>query len=365
HLQQPWLRVGIAIIVSTLSLAFFLTQGQNFPKVFKLSGATMGTEYRVVYRYQSPSSSSPQNRKSPSYIRQRITAILQELNQQVSTYIPDSQISQFNRWHSTEPFVVSFNFFHILQQAKDIFTITGGAFDPTVAPLINLWGFGEASDTELVLPSDSDITKQMDSVGFELITFHEQTMSIQKNKPSVAVNLSSIAKGYGVDLIARFLDELAIDDYLVEIGGEVRAKGKNAQEQYWQIAIESPNSEWGDVSASTVVPLNHQSVATSGSYRNYFDRDGRRYSHIIEPKSGYPVNHSTVSVTVMADECVVADGLATAFLVLGVEEGLKLADQRELKVLFTQVSRHQDPGVMNKLVTTPSRHWSAYIAALN
>jgi thiamine biosynthesis lipoprotein len=263
-------------------------------------------------------------------IRAGIERLLVTVNDQMSTYQRDSEISMFNKSGSTEWFDLSPATAEILSLATDISGRTEGAFDITVGPLVNLWGFGPEKK-EASVPSDDTITLVRQEIGYGKLSVRLSPPSAKKSTPGLYCDLAAIAKGYAVDWIAAYLDSAGVHDYLVEIGGEVRTAGCNESGEVWQVGIATPDNDLG---VQTVVALRDASMATSGDYRNFFEFDGVRYSHTIDPRTGYPVRHQLASVSVIHDSCAVADAFATALEVLGPEEGLKLAREQNLAACF-------------------------------
>ena len=322
HSGSLLMKIGVLaslIILGAVLLKIIFAQGNH-----KITGTTMGTTYSVKY---PPHQGVPK----PEVLKTQIDQLLSEFNQGLSTYIPDSQISKFNRHKSLQPFAVGQDFFKITLAAKDIYKISGGFYDPTIAPIIEIWGFGrKAAGAEP--PPKKKIISLLKKTGFDKVTVDQKQKALRKKIPEVNLNLSSIAKGYAVDLVAKWLEDRGIEHFLVEIGGELTAKG-SSDGRGWVIGLETPDP---DPMRSVIryVTLTDKSLASSGSYRNYFEFQGKSYSHIIHPKTGYPIKHSTVSVTVMADNCLKADGLATALLVLGSKRGLKKAQELGIAAAF-------------------------------
>jgi thiamine biosynthesis lipoprotein len=203
--------------------------------------------------------------------------------------------------------------------------------DITVGPLVNAWGFGPDARPETI-PSDAEIAGLLEKVGYTKLVLDSESSSLRKSEPGLLCDLSAIAKGYGVDRVAEALDGLSIQDYMVEVGGEVRTRGLNDQGQAWRIGIERPSVEGRVI--QQVLSLSNGAMATSGDYRNYYEVDGVRYSHMIDPRSGRPITHRLASVSIVEERCTRADGLATALLVLGPDEGYRLAVANDLAVLF-------------------------------
>jgi thiamine biosynthesis lipoprotein len=260
-----------------------------------------------------------------------IDEVLSEINRQMSTYDPDSELSRFNRSSSTDWVATSPGLAEVVDAALRISQLTEGAFDVTVGPLVNLWGFGPAPQTNGV-PADRAVAEARARVGYQRIQVRTSPPAIRKDRADVDLDLSAIAKGYGVDQIAEYLEALGITNYLVEIGGELRGRGHNARGVDWTVAIEKPTP--GERLVEQVIHIDSAAVATSGDYRNFFVADGLRYSHEIDPRTGRPVSHKLASVTVLTDTCMLADAWATALLVLGPKEGFEIAERQPLAAMF-------------------------------
>ena len=249
----------------------------------------------------------------------------------MSTYIEDSALSRFNASETTEWQDLPGDLCFAIEAAGVVSEFTGGAFDVTVAPLVDLWGFGPA-DTPNVPPSAEAIDAAMRDVGYTKLEIDCGIPAIRKATPGVRVDLSAFAKGHAVDLVSELLNVRGLPDYLVEVGGELRMRGLNAKEENWAIAVESPNRT--ERSVQIIMNLTNAAMATSGDYRNYFEHEGEFYSHTIDPRTGRPISHEAASVTVVADTAAFADAAATALLVLGPDEGLDLADRESIAALF-------------------------------
>ncbi|MFK7736614.1 MAG: FAD:protein FMN transferase [Pirellulaceae bacterium] len=250
---------------------------------------------------------------------------LASVNQQMSTYIEDSELSRFNQLESNDWFDVSDDVVQVLRLALSLSEDTDGAFDVTVGPLTNRWGFGPDGLPEKV-PSQAEIDETLTAVGYEKLVWQDEPPALRKSEVSLQIDLSAIAKGHGVDRVTRLLEANGIEDYFVEIGGEVRARGNRQGGGVWRVGIEKPVSEVREVIG--VVELKNQAMATSGSYRNFFEQDGIVYSHTIDPRTGRPAKRSIVSATAIADDCASADGIATGMMCLGIHQGLELAEQK-------------------------------------
>ncbi|WP_255611685.1 FAD:protein FMN transferase [Marinobacterium arenosum] len=287
-----------------------------------VNGLTMGTGYTVKWVGQDP--------QAVTELHGRIDQQLQAINDSMSTYIDSSELSRLNRTPQGEWFALSAELFEVLLLARQISEQSAGQFDPTVGPLVNLWGFGPDGRVERA-PSDAEIEARRGRIGYQFLELDTAKRRVRKQR-DLYVDLSAIAKGYGVDIIARLLEENGIDRYLVEIGGELRVKGSKPDGSSWRLAIESPDSAGRSV--HNVIELGQGGIATSGDYRNYFEQDGVRFSHTIDPHTGRPVVHKLASVTVIADNCAAADAYATTLLVMGEERGYAFALEQGLDAYF-------------------------------
>lgn len=291
---------------------------------YELSGATMGTSFSVKLV-------APPDDVDREKLQQDIRRTLERIEDLMSTYRAESELSAFNANLSTDWFGVSAELCAAIEQALSVCELTGGAFDVTIAPLVNLWGFGPGG-TISTPPSGDRVTEALTLVGHSSLETRCATPALRKRHPGIVLDLSGWAKGYAVDELADLLDERTLTNYLVEIGGELRLRGHNAGGEAWSIAIERPVA--GARGVQTVVRLTDAAVATSGDYRNFFERDGVRYSHTIDPRTGRPVEHELASVTVIDESAAFADGMATGLLVLGPDAGLELATGGNLAAYF-------------------------------
>lgn len=285
------------------------------------SGPAMGSTYSVKYVTLSAHAVTYQT---------QVDSILETFNQSLSTYRPDSEISQFNKGHAVA-FKLPY-FYPVLKKSEEVYKASGGAFDPTVGPLVNAWGFGTGKERKA--PSQSRIDSLLQFVGFNHISFDEQ--SVRKAKEGMYMDFNAIAPGYAADVLGDFLEKKGIQDYMIEIGGEVLCKGKNAEGKYWTIGINNPEYEQkGGDALQAIVQLNNRALATSGNYRNYYEQDGKKYAHTIDPKTGFPVQHSLLSVSVFAQDCISADAYATVFMVIGWEKATEfLKKNNKLDAFF-------------------------------
>ncbi|MCW8832121.1 MAG: FAD:protein FMN transferase, partial [Colwellia sp.] len=255
------------------------------------------------------------------------------------TYIPDSEISRFNQSNSTAAMEISTGFARVLKESIRLGELSAGKLDITVGPLVNLWGFGPEQRPETV-PSEEILASTRARIGLK--NLHLNGNQLSKDIPNLYIDLSTTAKGYGVDVVAELIEANGISNYLVEIGGEMRLKGFKHTGELWAIAIEKPILDpSGEQRAvhQVIIPKDN-AVATSGDYRNYFEADGQRFSHIIDPATGKPINHNLVSVTVIAPSSMTADGLSTTLMVMGAEQGLTFAQDNNLAALFISKTEH-------------------------
>ena len=295
-------------------------------QVLELQGATMGTSYSIQV-VDLPSG------VDPNALRDRIATELDRVNALMSTYRESSELSGFNRSRSTDWIPVSPQLASVVKEAIWTSEVSGGAFDATVGPLVNLWGFGPGKRTDTP-PADDRIAQARAHVGYHKLSVRQEPPALRKSDPDLYLDLSAIAKGYGVDRVAELLERTGITDYLVEIGGELRGRGQNGRGRPWRIAVERPDPGVREV--ERIVELRGGAMATSGDYRNFFEQDGKLYSHTIDPTTGRPVTHNLASVTVLAPRTAKADALATALLVLGPKAGPALAESLGIPALFIQ-----------------------------
>jgi thiamine biosynthesis lipoprotein len=290
------------------------------PRMLVVRGGTMGTIFAV--KIVEP----PGVSLDPAALEEGIHAVLAAVNGELSTYREDSILSRFNRYAETDWFPVTPDCARVLGEARAIGAASGGAFDVTVGPLVNLWGFGP-EDRPRQVPDEAAIRERMALVGPEKIAVRHDPPAARKAAAGVYCDLSALAKGFGVDEVAAYLEEAGIENYMVEIGGEVRTRGTNPRGVPWRIGVEAPDSRGV---LQKIVAISGYALATSGDYRNYFEKGGVRYSHTIDPRTGRPVTHALASVTVIHESCMTADAMATAISVLGPEAGLAFAASRGL-----------------------------------
>lgn len=296
------------LFILAIGFSFFGCQsGQNTPILQGFTGITMGVvPYSIKYQGAAKES-----------IKLEVDSILNEFNNSLSTYVSSSEISELNA-NATLKYRSEY-FYPVIKSCADVFEATNGAFDPTVGPLVNKWGFGPGEITEI--PDSAMIDSILTFTGFEKIQFNAEgaTMNL-----GMYLDFSAIAKGYAVDLIAEYLEGIGLHHFMVEIGGEVRCKGKKSPEVSWVIGVEDPTVETSAQKLAARVKLENVAMATSGNYRNFYIKDGKKYAHTISPYTGFPVEHSLLSASVFSSDCMTADAYATAFMVIGLEKSKEI-----------------------------------------
>ena len=292
--------------------------------VFEFGGPTMGSSYTAKI------AGTPLSTAGQAAAREAVHAALEAVNLAMSAHRPESELSRFNAHASSSPYALSADTFAVFALAGQVSTATGGAFDITVAPVVDAWGFGPRGEKRVV--DAVEVSALEARIGYSMLALDAAAGTVAKARPDVRADLSGIAKGYGVDRAALALDALGIGNYMVEAGGEVRTRGHNAEGRPWQIAIERPDAV--PQRPHFIVPLAGRSIATSGDYRIYFERDGQRYCHEIDPATGRPIRNGLASVSVVADDCGYADAMATALIVRGADAGCALAEELRLAACF-------------------------------
>lgn len=289
-----------------LSIVLFFSIACNeTPLEVKLQGFAQGTTYHITYIGNTKS------------LQTQIDSLLHVINQSMSTYKANSLISKFNK--SDSGLVVDYLFLHVFNKSKQIYNETDGLFDPTVATLVEAWGFGKNKNTNI----DSTIIDSiLQYVGLEKIELRNNNF-LFKSTPNINLDFNAIAQGYSVDLIADLLEKNNIQNYMVELGGELKTKGKNIQGSEWKIGIDKPNENNNERELLSIIELSDKALATSGNYRKFYIKDGNKYAHTINPKTGYPAENSLLSATVISEKCIDADAYATAFMVMGVEKTIE------------------------------------------
>jgi thiamine biosynthesis lipoprotein len=314
----------LLLFISELSLAS--------SQLFVITGKTMGTSYSIKLL------SHP-----PVPLKQMIDAKLEQVNDQMSTYRDDSEISRFNRFAADKWFAVSKETATVALEAEDISRKTNGSFDSTVGKLVNKWGFGPDGRATSI-PTQKEISNHLSHSGWEKVEVRMNPPALRKKDRALYLDYSGIAKGFGVDEIANLLESIGVMNYMVEIGGEIRTAGSKLDSP-WRIAIEVPKDGRHIFS---VIKLENDALATSGDYRNYREEGGKRLSHLIDPKSGKPITHKLASVSVIADTSAKSDAWATALIVMGEKMGMEVAKKQGLKVYMIVRSDDGFKSIMTK-----------------
>ena len=304
--------------ITVISFIFFVIFHRcNFPVEYSdISGITQGTTYHINYEYRTGKN-----------LKNEIDSLLADFDQSLSTYLPGSIISKINNNDTST--IPDAHFIRVFKKSREVYENSNGAFDITVAPVVNAWGFGftEKADVDSAL-----IDSLLQYVGMDKVRLVGG--KVVKQYPQTMLDVNAIAQGYSVDVVSVFLETLGIKNYLVEIGGEVRAKGKNKYGKIWTIGIDKPidNNFMPGKNLQTKMRLENSSLATSGNYRSFFEKNGAKYVHTINPKTGFPVLSNLLSATVRADDCMTADAYATAFMVMGLEKSIEfLSEHPELQ----------------------------------
>jgi FAD:protein FMN transferase len=297
------------------ALTLFFLAGCGLKKEATFTGKTMGTTYHIkVVTWLN---------KNTDSLREKIEQRLREINSSMSIYMEDSEISMFNKYEIIDKdFAVSDDFIRVVTIGKKLYEITGGAWDATINPLVNIWGFGNDKKKRKI-PSIEQIKKLKENVGYNYINISGDR-NIAKKKKKIAIDFGSIAKGYAVDELSTLILKSGINNFIVEIGGEVYASGIRKDKENWKVGINRPEKDASYNQIYKAVRLINMALATSGDYRNFFEYQGKSYSHVIDPRTGWPVSNGVVSVSILAGSCAVADGLATAVMVMGHEKGIQL-----------------------------------------
>lgn len=329
--------VKIRIFFTLVTLIFCLCLvacGREEPeKEHIIQGWTMGTYFRVTLAGVSKGDA----KQAEDIINKK----LQRINQSLSVFDPSSEVSRFNRLESGNKFCPSSDLARVMHISFKAYQLTRGAFDPTLGAVIDLWGFGPHKQDQTI-PDQSRIQKALAGTGLDKIIMDNQDC-LMKTHSDTRLNLSGIAKGYAVDSIAQALQDMNIHSFLVDIGGDVRAGDPGPGSTLWKIGISAPRPDAGPDDLVQILELSNQALATSGDYRNFFAEDGQRYSHIISPFTGYPARQKIISATVKAEDCALADALATAMLIMDKETSLKLAADSELfEVHLIDLNKNQE-----------------------
>ena len=332
-MKRPLILLFI-LLIATIALPqlFNRTGTSGAHNILSLDGHTMGTTYHIAI------AANPKAEITPEQLAERIDTRLQHINQMMSTYIDTSEISRINQAPAETDVAISSETMEVIAAALQISRETSGAFDITIGKLVNLWGFGP--DVNLyAIPDAENITSMLNQTGYDQIELQSEPPSVRKKTSAVYLDLSGIAKGYAVDEVSALLSTQGYANHLVEIGGEIRTSGDKGNGQAWSIGIERPIK--GERSVQKIIHTSSSiAMATSGDYRNYFEHKGKRYSHTIDPATGYPISHKLAAVSVIEPSCMLADGYATALMVMGPEHAMSFARKHDLAIYMLVKNEH-------------------------
>lgn len=322
-------KISLVIIAALLTISWECKKGckDSTSSLYTFSGFAMGTTYSI--KIFLPREENPAGRR----LEQKVKEALDKIEARMSVMNSESEIARFNRFRKTEWFPVSKETAFLVKKSIEISELTGGAFDITIGPLVNIWGFGSGANVH-TLPHKEVVEKTRKTIGYKNLEARISPPALRKRIPELCCTLAAIAKGYGVDSVAELLEKNGIIDFIVEIGGEVKASGAKPGGRPWRIGIAAPSK--GQQKIQLALNLSNNSVATSGDYQNYFEKNGVRYSHTIDPRTGFPVSLGLASVTVVHGSCMYADAMATAINVMGPVDGFNLAEKRGLAVYLIE-----------------------------
>ncbi len=332
HKLKPYFRVDLFLLIVKrrylfLLLSFFLYSCSSQNKKYVFSGTSMGMHYNVtLYAYGGD---------KEIFFRNFIDKTFNRMGQVLSHFIQNSEVSRFNRLSSGVRFKISEDLMRVLERSKEISKVTDGRFDITVGPLVDLWGFG-VNGFPNKLPKQKEVEKILKKVGYKKLILHRKTSEIEKKLSGLQVNVSAIGKGYMIDSLGEGFEKMGVKSYLIEMGGEIRAKRSFRDKKPWQVGVEVP-AQRVTRGILELIPIYNGAIATSGSYRNYYIKEGSVYSHTIDTKTGYPVKQGPISVTVVDNECWKADALATVLMSMPLEIAKRWAEVQSIAALILQV----------------------------
>ncbi len=309
----------ILLLLLLVAGTVFVAYQQHTAPYRKAQGRIFGTVYNITYQHTDD-------------LQENILKALQEVDSSLSMFNKESTISKINRNDNAR---LDKSFLYLFPKAINISEVTEGAFDITVAPLVNAWGFGFK---EQKWPDEQTIDSLMEFVGYKKVALNNRQLTKQDTR--TMLDMSAIAKGYGADVVAQILDNEKVENYMIEIGGEVVVKGKNDKGNLWKIGVVNPNDTTNNSNQHMcVLQLDNCATATSGNYRNFYYKDGKKYAHTIDPRTGRPVQHDIISATIIAPQCYEADAYATAFMVMGLDRAKKvLAKQKHLEAYLVYLT---------------------------
>jgi FAD:protein FMN transferase len=327
------------IFPTVVAFLLLINCNQESNKIIKIAGNAQGTTYQITYLSQNDSN-----------YKDGIDSILKRIDLSLSTYTPTSIISRINK--NDTGVIVDDYFIEVFNKSIEVSENTNGLFDVTVAPVINAWGFGFTKKAKV---DSAMIDSLLDFIGYKMVRLEGKKLI--KEKPQVMLDFNAIAQGYTVDVLASYLESRGIIDYLVELGGEVKAKGKKNYNENWTVGIDQPNEIPTDGRPlKAIVNLKDRALATSGNYRKFYIENGKKYAHIVDPFTGYPAKNNLLSATVIASDCMTADAYATAFMVMGLEKSKQLLSEYKelnLEVFFI----YDENGVWKTYTSETLKEW--------
>lgn len=327
------------IFLIVIVFLLFISCNQEITKPIKIAGNAQGTTYHITYI-----------QGNKLIHKEAIDSIFRKIDSSLSTYVPASIISRINK--NDTGVIVDDHFVEVFNKAIAVSKKTNGLFDVTVAPIVNAWGFGFTKKARV---DSAMIDSLLGFIGYDLVRLEGRKLI--KKKPQVMLDFNAIAPGYTVDLLAAYLESNRITNYLIELGGEVRAKGKKNTDSYWTVGIDQPNEMPTDGRPlKAIIKLKDKALATSGNYRKFYVEDGKKRAHIIDPHTGYPAKHSLLSATVLSGDCTTADAYATAFMVMGLEKAKQfLSEHKELQLEGFFI--YDDKGVWKTYTSETLKEW--------
>jgi len=327
------------IFLTVVAFLLLINCNQEINETIKIAGNAQGTTYQITWLSENNSN-----------YKEAIDSIFRRIDLSLSTYVPVSIISRINK--NDTAVIVDEYFMDVFNKSIEVSEKTNGLFDITVAPVINAWGFGF---TKKGAVDSSIIDSLLDFIGYKMVRLERK--KLVKKKPQTLLDFNAIAQGYTVDVLASYLESKGIINYLVELGGEVKAKGKKDPDEYWKVGIDQPNETATDGRPlKAIIKLKDRALATSGNYRKFYVENGKKYAHIINPFTGYPAKHNLLSATVLAADCMTADAYATAFMVMGLEKSkqfLSAYKELQLEVFFI----YDENGVWKTYTSETLKEW--------
>ncbi len=338
------------MMIKKLTLIFsllMLTACEQQPKLQTLTGYAQGTTYSVKFWTAKKTDNAA--------LKQTIDGELARIDKLMSNYRDDSVIEKFNQNQTVnQPITLDKEILNLLQISAEVYEKSEHCYDPTIKPLFQIWGF---SKDKLRIPDDTTIGNTLKNIGFNQLQRHSD--SITKTRAGQTIDLSAIGQGYAVSQIAKLLEKQNINNYLVEIGGEMLVAGTKPNKEKWRVGVERPTPNSQKINeVITLTGKRPTAIMTSGTYRHYFDENGKQYSHILDPRSGKPVEHNSVAVTVLLDDATYADAWSTALLCLGADKGLSIADKNHIPAIFYTMDGDKLQRLPNKMVEKQSAYWS-------